>query len=149
VDKSLTLEVAARLGVAVPRGGYVSSPAEVPGVLEVVGLPAVVKPVESWADAGPVPVRLRCLEVVRAEEAVAATGRICAAGGRCYRNGRPGPVPVDRRDQALRGRRPRRLPGGPADGRWTTARPAWRTPVPRREGPHAHDLVPFGGSRDR
>jgi predicted ATP-grasp superfamily ATP-dependent carboligase len=82
VDKSLTLEVAARLGVAVPRGGYVSSPAEVPGVLEAVGLPAVVKPLESWADAGPAPVRLRCREVVRAEEAVAAVERICAAGGR-------------------------------------------------------------------
>jgi predicted ATP-grasp superfamily ATP-dependent carboligase len=82
VDKSLTLEVAERLGIGIPRGGYISSPGEVPGVLEAVGLPAVVKPVESWADSGPAPVRLRCREVVRVEEAVAAAERICAVGGR-------------------------------------------------------------------
>jgi predicted ATP-grasp superfamily ATP-dependent carboligase len=82
VDKSLTLALAERIGVAVPRSRYVTGPAQVPEALEIVGLPAVVKPVESWVDRGSARVRLRCREVVRAQEAVAVVERISAAGGR-------------------------------------------------------------------
>jgi predicted ATP-grasp superfamily ATP-dependent carboligase len=81
VNKSLTLALAERIGIAVPRSSYVSSASQVAEALEIVGLPAVVKPVESWVDRGSAPERLRCREVVHAREAVGAVERISTAGG--------------------------------------------------------------------
>lgn len=49
VDKERTLEVAKRLGIAVPRGVNVKAAGEVAEALREVGLPAVVKPSVSWA----------------------------------------------------------------------------------------------------
>ena len=48
VNKQQTLEVANRLGLSVPQGILVRSIDEVKEALYEVGLPAVVKPVESW-----------------------------------------------------------------------------------------------------
>ncbi len=48
VNKQQTLEVANRLGLSVPKGILVQSINEVKEALREVGLPAVVKPVESW-----------------------------------------------------------------------------------------------------
>ena len=48
VNKERTLAVAKRLGIAVPRGLVVNTVSEVPVALKDIGLPAVVKPTESW-----------------------------------------------------------------------------------------------------
>jgi predicted ATP-grasp superfamily ATP-dependent carboligase len=48
VNKGQTLEVARKLGLLVPRGVQVASSSDVKAALREVGLPAVVKPVESW-----------------------------------------------------------------------------------------------------
>lgn len=48
VNKEQTLEIARRLGLNVPRGVPINSVTEVKAALCEIGLPAVVKPVESW-----------------------------------------------------------------------------------------------------
>src|SRR6266849_9189004 len=48
VNKEQTLGIAKQLGVGVPRGVEVKAEGEVEAALREVGLPAVVKPVESW-----------------------------------------------------------------------------------------------------
>ena len=49
INKERTLEVARRLGLRIPRAVSVGSVSEVGAAVRAVGLPAVVKPVESWA----------------------------------------------------------------------------------------------------
>jgi predicted ATP-grasp superfamily ATP-dependent carboligase len=67
VDKEQTLAIAARLGIAVPRGTTLSTTDGVGEAIRDIGLPAVVKPVESWqAGQG---VRLICQLVTTQEEA--------------------------------------------------------------------------------
>ncbi|MBE3560253.1 MAG: ATP-grasp domain-containing protein [Ktedonobacteraceae bacterium] len=48
VSKERTLEIAARLGLGVPRGVVVAAVDEVTAAVREIGLPAVVKPDESW-----------------------------------------------------------------------------------------------------
>jgi predicted ATP-grasp superfamily ATP-dependent carboligase len=48
INKEQTLEVASQLGLPVPRGVPVRSVDEVNTALSEIGLPAVVKPIESW-----------------------------------------------------------------------------------------------------
>lgn len=48
VNKEQTLEIASRLGISVPRGVSMKSVDEVEAALCEIGLPAVVKPIESW-----------------------------------------------------------------------------------------------------
>jgi predicted ATP-grasp superfamily ATP-dependent carboligase len=48
VSKERTLAVAKRLGIGVPRTVFLNTVDEVPAVLKEIGLPAVVKPSESW-----------------------------------------------------------------------------------------------------
>ena len=48
VNKERTLAVAKRLGIGVPRSLVVRTVSEVPVALKEIGLPAVVKPSESW-----------------------------------------------------------------------------------------------------
>lgn len=48
VNKEQTLAIAQRLGLEVPRGVTVCSVSEVSSALREIGLPAVVKPIESW-----------------------------------------------------------------------------------------------------
>src|SRR5438876_1809388 len=48
INKDQTLEIAEHLGVDVPRGVMVKAGDEVAGAIREIGLPAVVKPVESW-----------------------------------------------------------------------------------------------------
>jgi len=54
VNKERTLEIAARVGMRVPRGVAVTSVTQLPGAIREIGLPAVVKPTESWLSKGPV-----------------------------------------------------------------------------------------------
>ena len=48
INKEQTLAIAKQLGVAVPRAVTVGAASEVGAALHEIGLPAVVKPVESW-----------------------------------------------------------------------------------------------------
>jgi predicted ATP-grasp superfamily ATP-dependent carboligase len=48
VNKQLTLEVAERLGLNIPRGIPIKDVSDVKMALHEIGLPAVVKPTESW-----------------------------------------------------------------------------------------------------
>jgi predicted ATP-grasp superfamily ATP-dependent carboligase len=51
VNKARTLTVAEQLGIAVPRSVVVARTSDVPMALKDIGLPAVVKPNESWVGA--------------------------------------------------------------------------------------------------
>ncbi len=48
VNKQQTLEIASKLGLLIPRGIHIASSSDVEAALGEVGLPVVVKPVESW-----------------------------------------------------------------------------------------------------
>src|SRR6266487_560063 len=48
INKEQTLEIAKQLGLGVPRAVTIASVSEVGAALHEIGLPAVVKPVESW-----------------------------------------------------------------------------------------------------
>jgi predicted ATP-grasp superfamily ATP-dependent carboligase len=51
VNKDRTLALARRLGIGVPRSVSLTKVGEVPSALAEIGLPAVVKPTESWLSA--------------------------------------------------------------------------------------------------
>lgn len=48
INKERTLDVARRLGLHIPRAVNVRTASEVPAALREIGLPVVIKPVESW-----------------------------------------------------------------------------------------------------
>ncbi len=78
INKERTLEVARRLGLRVPREVVICDVGDVPAALNEIGLPAVVKPCESWLWNGREGARLGAeLVVTRAEacDAVAAVTR--------------------------------------------------------------------------
>lgn len=81
VNKELTLAIAKRLGIGVPRGVLIESSSEVPVAIREVGLPAVVKPLESWLGGKDRGVRLVAQLVTTAAEAQAAVERVRSAGG--------------------------------------------------------------------
>jgi predicted ATP-grasp superfamily ATP-dependent carboligase len=69
LNKERTLEVASQLGIRNPRGVIVKSMDEVEEAIREIGLPAVVKPVESWAWGKQRGVGLTCKLVITREEA--------------------------------------------------------------------------------
>jgi predicted ATP-grasp superfamily ATP-dependent carboligase len=78
INKERTLEVARRLGLYVPREVVVRSVADVAAALREIGLPAVIKPCESWLWNGREGARLGAELVVtpaEAHQAVAAVTR--------------------------------------------------------------------------
>lgn len=81
VNKDLTLEVAERLGLAIPRGISLSSVNEVEGAIREVGLPAVIKPVESWVDSTEERARILAQLATTPEEARRAVRELTALGG--------------------------------------------------------------------
>lgn len=81
VNKDRTLEIARQLGLGVPLGVHVDSVAEVPAALHEVGLPAVVKPVESWLWGDQESDRLICQLVTTADEAKLAVEALTHLGG--------------------------------------------------------------------
>ena len=81
VDKRRTLAVARRLGIRVPRSLVVSAVGEVPLALREIGLPAVVKPSESWLWDGQRGARVVSQVVTTPEEAQRAVVRIARFGG--------------------------------------------------------------------
>ncbi len=81
ISKERTAEIARRLGMRVPRAASVGSVSEVDAALREIGLPAVVKPVESWAWNGQQGVRLACELVTTPEEAQHAVEDLTRFGG--------------------------------------------------------------------
>ncbi len=83
LNKAQTLEIARRLGLAVPRGVHVRTVEEVPSALREVGLPAVVKPVESWVWRVPAQQGTRLVSqlVATADEARSAVEELTCFGG--------------------------------------------------------------------
>ena len=81
VNKEQTLDLAERLGLAVPRGIAVASEGEAREALQEIGLPAVVKPVESWVWGEQGGARLVSELVTTAEEARRAVEALTREGG--------------------------------------------------------------------
>jgi predicted ATP-grasp superfamily ATP-dependent carboligase len=69
VSKERTLAVAKQLGLRIPRGIVLGNISEVGTALSEIGLPAVVKPEESWVEDGKQGVRVSCQLVTTPEEA--------------------------------------------------------------------------------
>jgi predicted ATP-grasp superfamily ATP-dependent carboligase len=81
INKEQTLEIAAQLGIAIPRGVKVAAVQDVPEALHEVGLPAVVKPIESWLWNDQQSARLACKLVTTADEARRAVDELTRLGG--------------------------------------------------------------------
>jgi glycosyltransferase involved in cell wall biosynthesis/predicted ATP-grasp superfamily ATP-dependent carboligase len=83
ISKERTLEVANRLGIHVPRSIVVHNVGEVGRAIKEIGLPAVVKPVESWIPAGDGGERLTLEVATTPQEAWAAVAKQTRLGGSC------------------------------------------------------------------
>ncbi len=81
INKDQTLEIAERLGLGVPKGVMVRSVAEVAEAVRDIGLPAVVKPVETWLWGEQQGVRLISALVTTPDEARAAVEDLTRYGG--------------------------------------------------------------------
>jgi predicted ATP-grasp superfamily ATP-dependent carboligase len=81
VNKERTLALAHRLGIGVPPQLVVRDPGEMPAALSEVGLPAVVKPSESWVQQGGQGSWLGPELVVTADESRRAVEAITQLGG--------------------------------------------------------------------
>ena len=81
VNKEQTLAIAKRLGIAVPPSVSVGSADDVSRALKDVGLPAVVKPSESWIGAEGQGTRVVSRLVTTPEEAVRAVSEHTRFGG--------------------------------------------------------------------
>jgi predicted ATP-grasp superfamily ATP-dependent carboligase len=81
VNKERTLSVARRLGLGVPRAVTVGSANEVGTALREIGLPAVVKPVESWVWNKQQGMRIISRLVTTQDEARQAVDELTSFGG--------------------------------------------------------------------
>jgi predicted ATP-grasp superfamily ATP-dependent carboligase len=79
VNKEQTLQIARHLGLAIPRGVSIQTSGEVEAALREIGLPAVVKPVESWNKQGEI--RQESQLVTTPEEARQAVAFLTRPGG--------------------------------------------------------------------
>jgi predicted ATP-grasp superfamily ATP-dependent carboligase len=80
VNKERTLAVARRLGIRVPREVAVRDSSDAAAAVHDIGLPAAVKPSESWLWDGREGARVGCALVVTAEEARRAIDAIARFG---------------------------------------------------------------------
>jgi predicted ATP-grasp superfamily ATP-dependent carboligase len=81
IRKDRTLAVAERLGLGIPREVLITEVSEVRRALREIGLPAVVKPNESWVWNTQQGVRLTCQLVTTPEEARLAVQHLTQSGG--------------------------------------------------------------------
>ncbi len=81
VNKERTLAVARRLGIVVPPSVVVRSVDELPTALREVGLPAVIKPTESWLWDERGGARVASQVVVTPDEAQRAVAKLTGSGG--------------------------------------------------------------------
>ncbi|HWC72392.1 MAG TPA: ATP-grasp domain-containing protein [Gemmatimonadales bacterium] len=80
INKERTEEVARRLGIPVPREVLVREAADLPAALKEIGLPAVIKPCESWLANSHERLRAAPVLVVSAAEAARAVERVTRFG---------------------------------------------------------------------
>jgi len=81
INKEQTLEIAKQLGIGIPRGIHIKSISDVSEALSEIGLPAVVKPVESWLWGDQQAARLICALVTTPDEARHAVEELTSLGG--------------------------------------------------------------------
>jgi predicted ATP-grasp superfamily ATP-dependent carboligase len=81
INKDQTLEIAGRLGLGVPKGVIVKSVSEVSEAIRDIGLPAVIKPIETWLWGEEQGVRLIAALVTTPDEARAAVENLTQLGG--------------------------------------------------------------------
>jgi len=81
VSKARTLAAAKRLGVSVPHGLVLRAVSEIPAALKEIGLPAVVKPSESWLWGERLGMRVVSQLVTTPDEATRAVGELTRLGG--------------------------------------------------------------------
>jgi predicted ATP-grasp superfamily ATP-dependent carboligase len=81
INKEQTLEIATRLGLKVPYGALLTSINDVPMAVREIGLPAVVKPVESWVWGEQQGARIASQLVTTADEARHSVESLTASGG--------------------------------------------------------------------
>ncbi len=81
LNKDQTLEIAEKLGLGVPRGVMVKSSDETAEAIREIGLPAVIKPVETWLWGEQQGVRLVCALVTTPQEARDAVETLTQSGG--------------------------------------------------------------------
>lgn len=81
VNKEQTLEIARQLGVGIPRCVKVCAVGEVAKALREIGLPAVVKPVESWVQGEQRGARVSPQLVTTPDEAYHAVEQLTCSGG--------------------------------------------------------------------
>ena len=82
IKKDATLALAEQVGIPIPRGVMLSAESEVGAALREIGLPAVVKPTQSWLWGAEQGVRLTCKLVTTAEEARQAVRQLVQGGGK-------------------------------------------------------------------
>jgi predicted ATP-grasp superfamily ATP-dependent carboligase len=82
VDKECTLKLARQLGLWIPRGVTVAAMGDVAAALADVGLPAVVKPVESWVWHERSGARLASRLVTTLDEAKQAVEELTSGGAK-------------------------------------------------------------------
>jgi predicted ATP-grasp superfamily ATP-dependent carboligase len=80
LNKEQTLDIAKRLGLGVPRSILVKTVNEVEAALRDVGLPAVVKPVQSWTWSEEKSIKLGCKLVTTPDEARRAVEELTSQG---------------------------------------------------------------------
>jgi predicted ATP-grasp superfamily ATP-dependent carboligase len=80
-NKDQTLEIAERLGIGIPKGITVTTVSEVTEAIHDIGLPAVVKPIETWRWGDQQGTRLLCELVTTPEEAREAVEKLTQWGG--------------------------------------------------------------------
>lgn len=81
INKEQTLEIASQLGLGVPAGVTIRNVSEVDIALREIGLPAVVKPLESWLSGEQQSLRVVCKLVTTPEEAWRAVEELTGTGG--------------------------------------------------------------------
>jgi predicted ATP-grasp superfamily ATP-dependent carboligase len=81
VNKEQTLEIAQRLGIAIPRGVSISSISEVEAAIHEIGFPAVIKPAESWVENTETRARFQGQLATTPDEARRAVEELTALGG--------------------------------------------------------------------
>ena len=106
INKVQTLAIAERLGLGIPRGVSVTSVSEVAAAIREIGLPAVIKPTESWGDGQHR--RLLCQLVTTPEEARVAVEALTQGGGHVlfqqFLSGRQESVSLFYTDKEIRAR---------------------------------------------
>lgn len=81
INKEQTLKIAKKLGLGIPRGITVSAVSEVAAALREIGLPAVVKPIESWLQGEQRGARVSSQLVTTPDEAYHAVEELTSFGG--------------------------------------------------------------------